>query len=285
MDAETQLQKLVTQMNAILAKLNAEQQRISDYLLQEEPPFWAFEDASRETVASFITDLEYRDDKAEGGSTTSLPAAIPLHEKLCRHVELANEFRTELVEFLREMDKQYTDGGLSLSKYLMEKVQLRRLNRKAVARQYLVLDRMPQSISFMWSKSTTTQKLARDQAVAVVNRRINSEIDKNTLLLLIEEKEQLLKLPDDEILARVYTPTPQPKVNIIIDNERMPVKTAHLPLFYPAEPNEPLPVIIPPGPQFAERPRLKRNDTRLESEPLCPLTRIYRYKPMPIEDD
>lgn len=66
MDAETQLQKLVTQMNAILAKLNAEQQRISDYLLQEEPPFWAFEDASRETVASFITDLEYRDDKAEG---------------------------------------------------------------------------------------------------------------------------------------------------------------------------------------------------------------------------
>jgi len=277
-DAETQLQKLVTQMNAILAKLNAEQQRIADYLVQEEPPFWAFEDASRETVASFITDLEYRDDKAEGGSTTSLPATIPLHGKLCRHVELANEFRTELVEFLREMDKQYTDGGLSLSKYLMEKVQLRRLNRKAVARQYLVLDRKPQSISFMWSKSTTTQKLTRDQAISVVNRRINKEKDKNTLHQLEQEKAALLKLAEDEILARVYTPAAQPKVNIIIGDERMPVKTAHLPIFYPADINDSLPVIIPPGAKGESRPRLKRNDARLENEPLCPLTRIYRYK-------
>ena len=278
MSAETKLQQLVTEMNAILAKIDGEQGMLADYLLQEKPDYWALNDASRETVASFITDLEYRDDEAEGGSTTSLPAVIPLQERLCRHVHSANAYRTELVEFLRKMDKQYTDGGLPLSKYLMEKVQLGRLNRKAVARQYQVLETKPQSISFMWSKSTTTQKLARDKAVAVVNRRINNETDKNTLLLLIEEKERLLKLSEDEILARVYTPTPQPKVNTIINEERLPVKTAHLPLFYPANPDESLPVIIPPGPQYAERPRLKRNDTRLESDPLCPLTRIYRYK-------
>lgn len=285
MSAETKLQKLVTEMNAILAKIDGEQRLLADYLLQEKPNFWALNDASRETVASFITDLEYRDDDAEGGSTTSLPAVVPLQEKLCQHVHSANVYRTELVEFLREMDKQYTDGGLPLSKYLLDKVRLRRFNRKAVARQYQVLETKPQSISFMWSKSTTTQKLVRDQAVAAVNRRINNETDKKTLLSLIEEKERLLLLPEDEILARVYTPTPQPKVNTIIHDERLPVKTAHLPLFYPAEPDESLPVIIPPGPQFAERPRLKRNDTRLESEPLCPLTRIYRYKPMPIEED
>jgi hypothetical protein len=130
----------------------------------------------------------------------------------------------------------------------------------------------------MWSKSTSILKLDRDKAVGVVNRRINKETDKKTLLSLIDEKERLLKLPEDTILARVYTPAPQPKVNIIIDNERMPVKTAHLPLFFPAENDDELPVIIPPGPQYDARPRLRRSDALLEDEPLCPLTRIYRYK-------
>lgn len=280
MKAELQLEKLVSRVQGILSKIDVEQRVLADFLTEQAPLYWAFGDADRETVASFILDLEYRDDEAEGGSTTSLPAAIPLPPALCRHVSLANAYRTELVTFLRDMDKQYTDGGLPLSKYLLEKVQLRRLNRKAVARQYQVLETKPQSISFMWSKSTSIIKLDRDKAVAVVNRRINKETDNKTLLSLIEEKERLLKLPEDEILARVYTPTPQPKVNIIIDDERMPVKTAHLPLFFPAEIYEALPVIIPPGPQFDARPRLKRSDTLLENEPLCPLTRIYRYKPL-----
>lgn len=278
MNAELKLEKLVTQFRAILGKVEGEQRVLADYLTYMEPPYWAYQDADRDTVASFIMDLEYRDDEAEGGSTTSLSAAIPLPETLCRHALLANQYRTELVAFLREMDKQYTDSGLPLSKYLLQKVQLRRLNRKAVARQYLVLDTKPQSISFMWSKSTSILKLDRDKAVGVVNRRINKEMDKKTLLLLIDEKERLLKLPEDDILARVYTPAPQPKVNIIIDGERLPVKTAHLPVFFPAEIDEELPIIIPPGPQFDDRPRLKRSDTLLESQPLCPLTRIYRYK-------
>ena len=146
-------------------------------------------------------------------------------------------------------------------------------------RTFRVLDGRPESISFTWSQSTTTHKLSRDEAVAVAVRKIVKTRDKKQLKLLQSEQSLLMELPEGEILARVYEPSPQPKMNIIIDGKRMPVTTAHLPLFYPAKPGERLPVIIPLPKKWERRLRVRRSDATLEDVPLCPILNIHRYLP------
>lgn len=274
-----EMSELVDKFKSIYDELVDAQHGIAEFIReQSEYPYWAHLDASRDSVASFIEDLEYRDDTVEAGSTTIMPAVIGIPESMCADVSLANAKRTQLVELLRDLDKETTDSGISMSKYLLSTVHLPRLNRKSVARHYQVLDMKPDSISYTWSKSITTQKMDVAAAIQCVSRLIGKSRDKDRQLALYQDKDKLMKLSPDEIVARVYRPTPQPKCNIILNGKREGVKTAHLPIFYPAHKEDSLPIVIPLATAPDERPRLKRSDARLEDMPYAPSVRVYRYR-------
>ncbi|MAX52313.1 MAG: hypothetical protein CMH22_10070 [Methylophaga sp.] len=280
MNMAPELMKLVERFEDVYLPLRDQQHAVADFVRGDsEYPYWAHLKADRETVAAHIELLEYQEDDMDAGGTTSMPAVLGVPYGMLAEVRAINDMRDNLASFLRETDKGVTPEGQRLSKYLLDKVGLRRFNRKVAGRTFRVLDGRPESISFTWSQSTTTHKLSRDEAVAVAVRKIVKTRDKKQLKLLQSEQSLLMELPEGEILARVYEPSPQPKMNIIIDGKRMPVTTAHLPLFYPAKPGERLPVIIPLPKKWEQRLRVRRSDATLDDVPLCPILNIHRYLP------
>lgn len=273
------LARLVTKFNQIYEPLRSLNEQLAQSIVDNHyHPLWAYGEASREQIADFILNLEYQADDGEAGSTTFLPALVGLPAETCALVDQINTLRTELVEFLREADKESTPEGISLSKFLLDKVQLRRLNRKATARQFRVLPTKPDAVSFMWTQPASIKKLTKEEALGVAARRINKHNDSEQRDKLLSEQRLLERLNDGEFVARVYRPDIHPRVNTIIDRKRMPVKTALMPLFYPARANESLPDLAPLPELKTLKKRLKRSDTLLEQEPYAPLLNIYRYK-------
>lgn len=279
MSHSSELMKLIERFESVYLPLRDKQFAVAEFVRGDNAyPYWSHMDADRDTVAAFIEALEYMEDDADAGSTKSMPAVLGVPYEMLDDVRAINDLREQLAMFLRETDKERTPEGLPLSKYLLEKVDLRRFNRKMAGRTFRVLDSRPESISFTWSQSRTTHKLSREEAIEVAARKINKTAKGNELKMLESEQSSLLNLPEGEILARVYSPAPQPKVNIVLAGQRIPVTTAHLPLFFPANENESLPVIVPLPEKWHQRVRLRRSDATLEDKPLCPILNIYRYR-------
>ncbi len=280
MSMAPEVMSLIERFEGIYLPLQELQYAVAEFVrVDNEYPYWAHLDASRELVASHIESMEYQDDDSKAGSTSSMPAVLGVPYGMLSEVRAINEMRENLMAFLRETDKETTPEGYRLSKYLLEKAGLHRFNRKTAGRTFRVLDNKPESISFIWSQSRSTHKLSRDEAIEVANRKIAKVRDEKELQILKSEHARLMELPEDEILARVYVTTAQPKMNIIILDKRMPVTTAHLPLFYPADSDDHLPIIVPLAEKWEDRPRIRRSDATLCETAYCPVLNIYRYLP------
>jgi len=274
-----ELSALIDRFNRIYEPLTVLNEQVADAIVDNSNhPLWVYGDVDRKVLGSFICGLEYLDDDAAGGSTTYLPAVVGLPVENCAMMVTINDLRTQLVELLKEADGNSSSEGIQLSKYILDKVHLRRLNRKATLRQFIVLQDTPQSISFMWSKPTVNKRLTKQQAENVVAWHINKHDDSDIREKLLYEQKLIALLPDDEVVAKVYMAPIHPRVNIIINNKRMPVKAALMPLFYPANANDPLPDISPLPAIKVLKKRLKRSDTLLEQEPYAPIVKIHRYK-------
>lgn len=276
---EPQLMQLIDRFDAIYGPLRDKQSEVAEFVRgDEEYPLWAYQNASRDIVANHIEALEYLSDEDEAGVTRSMPAVLGVPYDMLADVQAINALRESLVDFLRKTDREYTPEGLPLSKYLLEKVGLERLNRKATARIFRVLEDKPESISYTWAQATAIKPLSKEQAISVAARRLKKPMSRYDQRIVQHEQDRLLQLPDETPLARVYLSTPQPRVNVIIKGKRRPLMTAHLPLFYPASAGEPLPIVVPLPDNNEARPRLKRADAKLEDEAFAPTLRIYRYK-------
>lgn len=275
------LTTMINKFNRIYEPLTLLNEQLANAIVDHaQYPLWVYGDIDRKEIGSFISDLEYQDDDAVAGSTTYLPAAVGLPLEFCHMAVKINALRKKLVVLLKEVDKEDASlpKGVLLSKYILDKVQLRRLNRKATLRQFIVLDKPPQSLNFMWSKPTVTKRLTKAQAENVALWHIK-QVNKSEIRDKLEyELKLILMLPDDEVVAKVYKASIRPRVNIVIDNVSIPVKTALMPLFYPAKSNDTLPDIAPLPELQAPKKRLKRSDIRLEKEPYAPLLKIHRYK-------
>jgi len=239
---------------------------------------WAFNDATREQLAAFVCDLEYGDDDSQGGTTTSLPALLALPLAASALIPRINKARTELVAYLRKMDKERTPDGLVLSKFLLGKVNLRRFNRKATARQFVELQTKPDAVSFMWTQTNISNRTTKEQALGIVGRKITNTNDSELRKHLLLEQAAIYALPDHEDVARVYPAKLQPRVNIIVGRERVPGTTALLPIIYPGLAGESLPNYVPLPPSKEDKLRIKRSNTLIEQDAFAPLVKLHRYK-------
>tara|TARA_R110002153_G_C13332534_1_gene498427 strand:+ start:30727 stop:31560 length:834 start_codon:yes stop_codon:yes gene_type:complete len=266
-------------LNEIYRPLVDLNEKLADAVIDNtDHPLWAYEGVSREKISEFVQSLEYQDDTAEGGSTTYLPAVIGVPEAVCSIVVAINTLRSQMAVLLKEADKERTPEDIRLSLYLLDKLQLRRLNRKATARQFVVLDATPQAISFMWNQPVITKRLSKEEALTAVKKQINKYNDSEIRNKLLVEERMIEILPDEEVVARVYRPAMQPRVNLILHHERMPVRMALMPLFYPANAGDALPELSPLSKSKVISKRIKRSDALIQSEPYAPIMRVHRYK-------
>ncbi len=159
----------------------------------------------------------------------------------------------------------------------MRRMGAARLNLKQAYRHLPLLDRRPLKVGFTWSKQgRVIQRTSVADARRLLEQRIETpEID--------QELQRLVKIPEDEMLARVRSVCPHLRANVVFAAlggsgvERRLMQTP-LPILIPLQPGESLPDFVPTAPDLLRNPRLRRADVRIEDEPFLPAVRVHRYR-------
>lgn len=273
----TDFTQLVDEFAAIYDPLVDLQEQVAQAIEADvEYPLWSFS-GGREKVANFVVSLDYEDDD-NANSTKTLPALVALPAEYCRLIHLINEKRTALATLLKEMDKESTFEGVKRSKYLLAKLQLRRLNRRALLRHYVELNDAPDSVRYMWAQTRSVRKMTAEKAVKSVAALIMDVSTTEMKQALLAEHSKLSGLNPGEIVARVNVNAPQPRANMVINGKRVLGKTAMMPIFYPWKKGDPIPKLIPLTESKPDSERLKRSDEIIEEVAFTPISKFHRYK-------
>ena len=77
MEHSTELMRLIERFEEVYLPLRDQQFAVADFVRGDTSyPFWAHLNADRNTVALYIEALEYMEDDAQAGSTSSMPAVL-----------------------------------------------------------------------------------------------------------------------------------------------------------------------------------------------------------------
>ncbi|ADJ28358.1 DNA replication terminus site-binding protein [Nitrosococcus watsonii] len=271
------------------------QLRILDRLLREEEsyPLWVWHEKdpfkARVQVRQIVTAIDYRDGQ-DPISTCICPALVGVSYTTLETIHHVNQAKADLQEALKSIDgikieEQNQEMGTSLLRPLI-KIALAslghaRLHRRQATRKFVILEQVPESVSFIWSRLPKIESIDIEEA----RRRLEVRLEKaqSNPLLIKADLSRLDRLAFNERLAIVNPPHIHPRANIawrIIEEKRTrrAQKRAVLPIFYPATRYDRLPRLRP----LPEEPplpglRLRRNDATIETTPFLLTIRAHRY--------
>ncbi len=250
-------------------------------------PAWVEEQGkpalARQACAAFLRRLDYSDELEPGG-TERFQGLIGSSEETLRWVEVVNSLKKSLHELLMRLDCGVLEGprGQATQRAwtarLLADIGRARFNRRQAIRGFTLLDERPIAASYFWGRVRKIVRITRDEARALLEKRIAEagDIDPGHRSQL----ENLLNLPEDEPLAQVQQLREYPRVNLTFLTPEGPIRKqvmAASPLFYPAGPAARAPEIIPLPDLEKKRRRLRRNDLSIELRPFLPAIRVHRY--------
>lgn len=154
----------------------------------------------------------------------------------------------------------------------LEAAGLSRLHLKQCYRQIPVLKETPIKVSWTWANTRSIKKISKSQAVALLNEKGND-------FGILQQIDKVQGLAAGECIAIVQELAPHLRTNIIYPGsgeevDRIMMKGS-LPLLYPAQAGENLPVVIPPK---ATQARQTRSDLKIDPEIYLPAIRGHRYQ-------
>lgn len=150
---------------------------------------------------------------------------------------------------------------------------LSRLHLKQCYRQIPILSAMPIKVSWSWANTRSIKKISKTDAIALLNKKGND-------LGIQQQIEKVQTLAANEQIAIVQALAPHLRTNIVLPGpgesvERMMMKGS-LPLLYPAQPGEKLPIVVPPKPVKTGE-RQTRADLKIDPEVFLPAIRGHKY--------
>ncbi|ADE16181.1 conserved hypothetical protein [Nitrosococcus halophilus Nc 4] len=280
---------LATAMNRLESHL-----RILDQSLREEEgyPLWVWHEKdpnkSRIQLRQIVTAIDYQDGQ-DPVSTRICPALVGVSATTLKTVHHVNETKVALQQALKNMDgikieEQDQETGISvlrpLIKIALASLGHARLHRRQATRKLVILEQIPESVSFVWSRLPKIESIDITEA----RHRLEARLEKaqGNSLLIEEDLRRLGQCDPNERLAIVNPPHIHPRANIAWSTEegitRRAQKRAVLPIFYPASRYDNLPRLRP----LPEEPpptglRLRRNDATIETTPFLLTIRGHRY--------
>jgi len=256
-----------------------------------EYPTWVWKETDplrgRREASRIIRAIDY-DDAQDPHESRICPALLGAAPETLAAANAVNNWKLRVKQALAPMKgRMITEVDPRSKKPVkrpLEKVALKwlqhpRFHRRQASRQIVVCNEPIARASFFWAISSKNQKISRDDAIQMVEKRF----EQGDLLWLRQAREALLALRANEPLAIMDQPHIHPKVNLVIESahgvKRIP-KRAVLPILYPANPNQAAPDLRPlPDEKPVESSRLQRSDVKVEREPFIPQLRIHRYLP------
>lgn len=239
---------------------------------------------ARQVCAGFIQRLDYTSDELDPGGTERLQGLIGASDATLAQVNEVNALKKTLHECLMCLDAGVLEGPRGQptqrpwTARMLAAIGRARFNRRQAIRGFTVLDEPPIAASYFWGKVRKIVRITRDEARALLEKRIAESGDTHPALRY--QYQDLLNLPEDEPLAQVQQLREYPRVNLVFPRPGGPIRKqvmAAAPLFYPAEPLAMAPEIIPLPDPDKKRRRLRRNDLSIELKPFLPAIRVHRY--------
>ena len=259
-------------------------------------PIWAYGNGNfndpRLQVLEAIRLLDYQPD--QGGTDSLLcPALVGASNRTLAHVQEVNVHRAELAKVLKQfvgievlVEDEHTGNIVNRQwvRIVLAMLGHARLNQRQATRIFRCFDKSPSQVSYSWVNMrkveyTTSRNIIQD---------LEKRLEKNSgaaAKALEADYNKVAALGHAEPLAIVTPLREQVRANVAwTDKNNNTVKRSQFyagaPIFYPAQLGSSLPKLRKLPDKDAPRSfRMKRSDLKLETEPLIPRLRIYRYRP------
>lgn len=251
--------------------------------------------AQHRLVVNALTKLHYEDGQAPN-EVIHCPALLGVSDQTLVLADRINVLKADLHETLKAFDKvRVIDPAGGRDKVPALKVSLQRLGharlqRRQATRRIETLDAAPESATFTWSHARRKQAMTavevREQLLRdLANAGYERQADR--VAALAADLTRLDSVDDDTPLVRLFAPYCHPRVNLVWSQSNGKLirkqRRAVVPLLYPADPGDPLPIIRPLPASPGEGPqRIRRRDARVEEDPLLPSLGIHRVIPVPV---
>lgn len=147
-----------------------------------------------------------------------------------------------------------------------------RLHLKQCYRQIPILEKRPDKVSWSWANTRSIKKISKSDAIALLNKKGDD-------FGIQEQINRVHNLRAGECIAIVQELAPHLRTNIVypgIDEAERVMMKGSLPLLYPAQVGEELPMVIPPK-NVKNNERQKRADMKIDPEVYLPAIRGHRY--------
>lgn len=241
--------------------------------------------------AAEIYTQHFFQDEQDPKETVILPGLLGASDETRRVAHALNAARNQVQEALSAMDR--IQVGMTnpvtgrtrkerLGDLVLRDAGLARLHRVQVYREVHVLERRPDNVSFVWARTRRVKRLS----IEAVRQRLQRLLDNPPQAELVrEDLARLGSLPRNEELALIDPMPCHARVNLAWRRQGetqgfdRAMRSAPIPLLYPAAADDELPSLKPLDPQRgALRQRAKRSDVKIEDQPFLATLAVYRYR-------
>lgn len=246
-------------------------------------------DNSREAACNLYQRCHYLDDQ-EGREILIGVGLLGVREETFKQAQQTNQAKRAFksaVQQLKAQKLKLTDDWLveafaglftkhrdGFTQVALTGAGLSRLHLKQCYRQIPVLERRPEKVSWSWANTRAIKKITKQDAIQLLNKKGEDSG-------IVSQIAKVNSLSAHEQIAIVQELAPHLRTNIVFKTagdeiERVMMKGS-LPLLYPAQCGEDLPIMKLPKAQKTSE-RQSRNDVKIDPEPFLPAIRGHRYR-------
>lgn len=225
--------------------------------------------------------------------TRICPALLGASYETLAAARAVNQAKMKLDAALRAIDElteiridEHTgeEAKLPLLKVALASLKRPRFHRRQALRKLVVLDRVPDKVSYTWARLNKVERTSRDELLERLEKWIE---DQGFSPDRRHDLDVLRSFTRNEALAEVRPPHIHPRANIVTPGEdgveRAQVR-AVLPILYPAEQGDRVPLFralpteVPTGDKRVRgRPRDPKGKPRVGTTPILKSLPVYRY--------
>lgn len=290
LEARMNIETLRIKFNTALTQLEDKLDTLSRAVVQDDadlPALMVGEGvgSSREACSAIYRKLEYSDEQAYNETVTAIGAMAASNATLKLASEI-NELKLCLAQIKKAMARhnvphpeRYGSQLPLYDEHIRYKLRRPRLHFTQLRRHILVLEQYsypPRRIGFVMTRGETkVQPITWDTARNRLSRKAEQPG-------IVDEMALLDSLPQDELFAHVIPSPPHARANLAWVNPddhnqvTRAQRSVSMPLLYPYSSGDEPPLIS--GPVLSSHRRAERLDVKIESVPICPSIRVYRYK-------
>lgn len=248
----------------------------------EDYPIWVFgcqnEADARNRCAEIYGLLHYADDDMKPEESSKAYGVAGGDHELVRLAHDVNQCKEDFAVAMNDLRKTINPGnsrnqrGKAL-RQAVDKLRDPRFHYRQAIRKIKVIEDRPEKLRFTWLRTHDLHRMTREQAIEKLRKQIG-----DNGLMESHEYRVLASLPGGEVLAEVRPTNPDVHLHLHWGARGIQAIQVNMPVIFPSESGDEIPGFRPLMTPDEMGPKRKRNNRKIEDEPVLPGMNLYRYR-------